>query len=479
MSLGKIDASDENLRKHFESASKNVTFVSITVQNELINICGSIITDKLIKEVKDSDFYSILCDETSYLAHIEQMSLSVRYVDTTTCTIKENFICFVSVFECTGENLANVIIQKLKELGLSLEFLRCQGYDGGANMSGKYKGVQARILNLQPKTSYTHCASHRLNLTLLKACNVLPIKKLFSTVKEVCNFVRDSPKRVDLFKKVITEHLPTSKSIILIKLCETRWVESHEAILRFSDMILPIIIFLEDVIGNTDGNILSKCNGLLQSVLNFEFILSLEVAVEILSITFPISRQLQNPDLDLTKCIEMINLVLLALKNNREDTKCTDIFNRAVSKAGVLNIDVKIPRICKRQAHRSNLTTSSTEEYFKITVYFTILDNFITSIQTMFLDNQNNILFKIQQLIPNYLNALSEEDILKGASFYESDLPGTLNELKSEIMLWQLHWAKQPEKNKKSARLWQHLKRLKVDISQTYDNYYLFLPYYL
>lgn len=62
--LFRIDAGDENLRKHFESASKNSTFVSKTVQNELINICGSIITDKLIKEVKDSVFYSILCDET-------------------------------------------------------------------------------------------------------------------------------------------------------------------------------------------------------------------------------------------------------------------------------------------------------------------------------------------------------------------------------------------------------------------------------
>lgn len=79
MLLFKIDAGDENLHKHFESTSKNATFVSKTVQNQLINICGSIITDKLIKEVKDSVFYSILCDETSDLAHIEQMSLSVRY----------------------------------------------------------------------------------------------------------------------------------------------------------------------------------------------------------------------------------------------------------------------------------------------------------------------------------------------------------------------------------------------------------------
>lgn len=52
----------------------------------------------------------------------------------------------------------------------------------------------------------------------------------------------------------------------------------------------------------------------------------------------------------------------------------------------------------------------------------------------MFLDYQYNIVFKIQQLIPNYLNAQSEEDILKSASFYESDLPGTLNELKGKII---------------------------------------------
>ncbi|XP_025409762.1 zinc finger MYM-type protein 1-like isoform X3 [Sipha flava] len=63
---------------------------------------------------------------------------------------------------------ANTIVQKLKEIGLSLEFLRGQGCDGGTNMSGKYHGVQARILNLQPKAIYTHCASHRLNLTLIK-----------------------------------------------------------------------------------------------------------------------------------------------------------------------------------------------------------------------------------------------------------------------------------------------------------------------
>jgi len=80
----------------------------------------------------------------------------------------------------------------------------------------------------------------------------------------------------------------------------------------------------------------------------------------------------------------------------------------------------------------ANNITSSPEEYFKITVYFTVLDNFITSIQSMFFDNQNPILFKIQQLIPYYLHNKSEEHIIEGATFYEADLPGSIDELKGK-----------------------------------------------
>lgn len=332
-------------------------------------------------------------------------------------------------------------------------------------MSGRFRGVQARILALQPKATYTHYASHRLNLSLLKACSELSIKKLFSTVNEISNFERDSPKRVDLFKKIIREHLPSSNAVILINLCETRWVESHEAVIRFSDMLMPSVLFLEEMVSISDGKILSKCNGLLYSILNFEFIFALEVAIELLSITLPISRQLQDPNLDLTKCIEMIKNILNIFKSMKSNTKFCNIFKSSVSKAKSLNIEVKTPRICNGQTYRSNVLTSSTEEYFKITVFFTILGNFIVNIQSRFLENQNSVLLKIQQLIPRYLNDKSKEDILEGAVFYESDLPGNLNELKGkiltiivyiqyykyykhnnslgEIILWKMHWTKQ------------------------------------
>lgn len=47
------------------------TFVSKTVKNDLINTCDLIITNKIVNEIKDCDFFSILFDETSDLARIE------------------------------------------------------------------------------------------------------------------------------------------------------------------------------------------------------------------------------------------------------------------------------------------------------------------------------------------------------------------------------------------------------------------------
>ncbi|WAR27858.1 hypothetical protein MAR_013562 [Mya arenaria] len=38
--------------------------------------------------------------------------------------------------------------------------MRSQGYDGAANMCGRFRGVQARIRQQYPGVVYTHCKAH-------------------------------------------------------------------------------------------------------------------------------------------------------------------------------------------------------------------------------------------------------------------------------------------------------------------------------
>jgi hypothetical protein len=92
--------------------------------------------------------------------------------------VQEDFLKLVIVENTSGLNLSKIILHQLDDLDLNIKYLRGQGYDGGANMSGKYQSIQAQILKIQHLALYTHCASHCLNLSISKACSVVLIRNV-------------------------------------------------------------------------------------------------------------------------------------------------------------------------------------------------------------------------------------------------------------------------------------------------------------
>lgn len=67
--------------------------------------------------------------------------------------------------------------------------MRGQGYDCGANMSAKYKGVQKRILDLNPLAAYIPCSNHSLNLNLNDTASASPeINAFFHLFKKFLHF---------------------------------------------------------------------------------------------------------------------------------------------------------------------------------------------------------------------------------------------------------------------------------------------------
>ncbi|KAF0709155.1 zinc finger MYM-type protein 1-like [Aphis craccivora] len=254
----RIESGDSDLNEHLQNSNKNATFISAVTQNDIIQCCGDIVIKKIVEKVKKATYFSILADETTDTSHVEQLSISIRYVDSDSKTIREDFVKFLKVIDLSGEALGKTITELIEQIGLSLMNLRGQGYDGAANMSGKFKGTQAYILKHQPLATYVHCYSHCLNLVLVKACSVQPVRNTIGIVEEVTNFIRDSPKRIEIFKNENIKHYPNLNSDTLLKLCTTRWVEHHEAFIRFNQMLPAIVSFLEYMIENSDGQILTK-----------------------------------------------------------------------------------------------------------------------------------------------------------------------------------------------------------------------------
>ncbi|XP_025424682.1 zinc finger MYM-type protein 1-like [Sipha flava] len=122
------------LKEHLEISDLNAMYTSPQIQNELITIFGEIIQSEIVKQISKSSFFSVLADETTDISQIEQFSVCIRYLDEESMIVRENFLAFIPVQDVTGEGLANTLLETLKNLGLNLEKMCGQGYDGAATM---------------------------------------------------------------------------------------------------------------------------------------------------------------------------------------------------------------------------------------------------------------------------------------------------------------------------------------------------------
>lgn len=72
--------------------------------------------------------------------------------------------------------MAYTIIRVIGKLGLKIENLIGQGYDGVSAISGLYSGVQNYIRDEIPQALYVHCAAHSLNLAIGKSYEIVLVQ---------------------------------------------------------------------------------------------------------------------------------------------------------------------------------------------------------------------------------------------------------------------------------------------------------------
>lgn len=73
------------------------------------------------------------------------------------------------------------------------------------DMSGIFKGVQARIPRIQPLAIFSHCANHRLNLAISKVCSIASIRNSMGIISSLSNFFRNSAARFHTLEEEMRE----------------------------------------------------------------------------------------------------------------------------------------------------------------------------------------------------------------------------------------------------------------------------------
>ena len=210
------------LRKWMDIHPENVSYFSHVSQNEMISILSNLIPDVICNEVRTAKYFSIQCDEVT--SHKKAfMSVILRYV--TDFKITERCIKLVRVSSLTGQSLAKVIVDILKDLKLPVKDPIGKGFDGAANMSGKDKGVQRHLTEAGAEFSiYFHCFAHKLNLVLEQSVETVPsVKEIFETIGDIYRYMEGSPKRHKVYENHLKANAITSGKTALHSFSDTRW----------------------------------------------------------------------------------------------------------------------------------------------------------------------------------------------------------------------------------------------------------------
>lgn len=255
----RVDSGDNTLNDHLSQieampSNRSTSYTSPKIQNELIEICGKIILNKIVSKVNKAECFSLLADETTDISGTEQFLLCVRYIEKTNSGIilKEDFLTFVPVNDVTGKDLMCTLLETCQNLNLNLKYLVGQGYDGAAAMSGEFQGCAVKVIEKYSQALYIHCASHSLNSVVSDACDIPIIRNTLGSIKETINFFRTSAQRQTILKDVIHQLDCGTKKRRLMKLCETRWIERLDAVTTFKELFVPIFFTLEKI--QKDGN---------------------------------------------------------------------------------------------------------------------------------------------------------------------------------------------------------------------------------
>ena len=387
---------DDVLHTYLETAPRNALYTS---KNEMIDAIGSAIEDQIIHKIQTAKFFTILADEVTDCSNLEQVSIVIRFVDSDK-NIREDFLSFVTVERITGEALATALLSWLESRNIDVSFCRGQGYDGASNMSSSIAGVQARIRSVSPMAFYTHCQSHQLNLCVVKACSIPQIRNASGVISEIAKFFNYSPKRQHFFEHIIDAESPNKTKKKLKDLCKTRWVQRIDSYTVFYDLYASVIKTISTCSSeygewSWDTETLTKARGFLHQLVSFEFLVTFNVTMRVLSSLRSLTVKLQKKSSDILAAYEHVSEVITDLELLK--TNCEEEFHlwycEIKTLGDELNIPIATPRIAARQVHRSNIPADSPEAYYRRNLVIPFLDHIITELTERF----GPILFNIQK----------------------------------------------------------------------------------
>ena len=205
---------DSLLKSHLESNSF-FKGTSKTIQNELLQCMLEVSREHIFQEIEESEYISLMADETSDIADMFQLVIVLRYCNAEGNPV-ERFWGFFNPSGQNAESIAACIISELEKILTDKNKLIGQSFDGAAVMSGSMNGVQTKIRKVYTNAYFIHCFAHQLNLIMQRATGQNTKARIFfSNLSAIPAFFSRSPHRTSVLDSCVAKRIPSGGS--------TRW----------------------------------------------------------------------------------------------------------------------------------------------------------------------------------------------------------------------------------------------------------------
>lgn len=433
-----------HLKEHANKGSGHANYLSSTICEELISTMGDKVLNEIISRIKKSKYYSVSVDSSPDESHIDQLTIVVRYIEGS--MPKERFLTFLPNCGHTGEATANALLKFLDDHQINISDCRGQSYDNAANMSGKYKGMQALILEKNCLSMFVPCCGHSLNLVGKAAANSCPSAvQFFDFVQNLYTFFTASTERY----RILTEKLSQNKNrqfYVLKKLSDTRWSCRAEATKAIVDGYSEIKEALTSISSDEEQKslVINEATHLLEKMCSLETALFAIFWNDILERFNATNKILQDPKMILESAMNALESLKSFVESKRGEY---DKYEEAAKRLSNTNQyvesrtrtrNVRLNPLDYMKAQEANL---SPKDKFKVSGFIPVIDQLCVSL-TGRLQAYDAVRSRFEFL--NHLEDMDAENLYAAAKelvkVYKDDLEPSLgNELVQFVSLVNLY----------------------------------------
>lgn len=278
--------SDNLFGEKYSKLIKDIPLSNTTVKRRIDEMADSV-KEALITTLKQSDFFALQLDESTDVAGLANLLAFVRY-EINGSIEEELLFCKSLPSTTTGEDIFKCLDNFIKDN--AIDWSKCVGLttDGAGAMSGKFRGLIAKIRVVAPLVKWTHCSLHREALAVKGLGG--KFKETLDDAVKLVNYIKSRPKQSRIFS-ILCEEMGSEHSHLLLH-CEVRWLSRGRVLTRLFELKDELRIFLMD--NDCDKTSVAKFLGFL----NDEFwLLRLAYLSDVFSYLNALNMSLQGKDI--------------------------------------------------------------------------------------------------------------------------------------------------------------------------------------